>query len=174
MDRLVRIRLAYGRLLTCCGWVAAIVTFAVMCLIVTNVILRYGFGTPIAGTLELTEGALPLIIFLSLALTQFHGGHIRVTLLTDRVPPSMARGLGVLAMLAGAVLFAWAAWSGWLAAEKSMAIGEMKRGSVRYPVWPIKFAVCFGMVLLAVQFLIDAACVAAGMKLHESDPEETE
>lgn len=97
-----------------------------------------------------------------------------MTLVTDRLSEPAARTLAVIAMLAGATLFAWAAWAGWLSAEKSVAIGEMKRGSIRYPVWPIKYAVCAGMALLTIQFLIDAACAAAGMKLHEADPGEVE
>ncbi|MCD1619337.1 TRAP transporter small permease [Salipiger manganoxidans] len=174
MNTLTRVRTAYGRFLTLCGWVAGAATFAMMCIVVANVVTRYTLNSPIAGTLELTEGALPLIIFLSLALTQFHGGHIRVTLLTDRLPHGLARALSVIAMLAGAVLFGWAAWAGWLSAEKSFAIGEMKRGSIRYPVWPIKYAVSFGMALLTLQFLLDALCVAAGMTPAKPDPEEVE
>ncbi|ETX13366.1 hypothetical protein OCH239_10625 [Roseivivax halodurans JCM 10272] len=174
MTTLFLVRSVYGRFLTLCGWVAGVATFAMMCLVTVNVVTRYAFNRPIAGTLELTEGALPLIIFLSLALTQFHGGHIRVTLLTDRLPQGLARGLSVLAMLAGAVLFAWAAWAGWLSAEKSFAIGEMKRGSIRYPIWPIKYAVSFGMALLTLQFLLDALCTAVGMTPASPDPEEVE
>jgi TRAP-type C4-dicarboxylate transport system permease small subunit len=145
-----------------------------MCIVTANVIMRYTYNRPIAGTLELTEGALPLIIFLSLALTQFHGGHIRVTLLIDHLPHSLAHVLSIIALIAGAVLFGWAAWAGWLSAEKSLAIGEMKRGSIRYPVWPIKYAVSFGMVLLTLQFLLDAICVAAGMTPIKADPEKIE
>ncbi|MBU1314536.1 MAG: TRAP transporter small permease [Alphaproteobacteria bacterium] len=172
MTTLFRVRMAFGRVLLACGWIAGAVAFSMMVLVVANVISRYGLNIPIAGTLELTEGALPLIIFLSLALTQYDGGHIRVTLLTDRLPRLGARSLSVLALLAGAVLFAWASWAGWLSAEKSFLIGEMKRGSIRYPVWPIKFAVSFGMALLTIQFLIDALCVAAGLKLPHDMPEE--
>lgn len=174
MNALLRVRSAYGRLLLLCGWIAGLITFATMCLIVGNVVSRYAVGVPIAGTLELTEGALPLIIFLALALTQHDGGHIRVTLVTDRLPQPVARVLAVIAMLAGVVLFSWAAWAGWLAANRSFAIGEMERGSIRFPLWPIKYAVCFGMILLSVQFLIDAVCVAAGMKPQEINPEEVE
>ncbi|MEI4470124.1 TRAP transporter small permease subunit [Frigidibacter sp. MR17.24] len=166
MNTLTQVRAGFGRFLTLCGWIAGAVTFAVMCLTLANVVSRYGLSRPIAGSLELTEAALPLIIFLSLALTQFHGGHIRVTLLTDRLPAGAARAAQVLALLAGALLFAWAAWAGWLSALKSLAIGEMERGSIRFPVWPIKFAVCFGMALLTVQFLIDAVCTAAGLTPH--------
>ena len=174
MNTMLRLRSTFGRLLAICGWIAGIVTFAIMMLTVANVVSRYGFNRPIAGALELTEGALPLIIFLSLALTQFHGGHIRVTLLTDRLPPMAARTATVLALLAGALLFAWAAWAGWISAQKSLAIGEMERGSIRFPVWPIKFAICFGMVLLTIQFVIDAICTVIGITLHAPDPETLE
>lgn len=172
MDNLLRFRSAYGRLLTLCGIIAGIVTFAIMLLVTVNGVARYLFNSPVAGAFELTEGALPIIIFFSLALTQYHGGHIRVTLITDRLGPMMARAAMVLAMLAGAVLFAWAAWAGWLAAAKSLSIGEVERGSIRYPVWPIKYAVCFGMALLSLQFLIDALCAAVGLDPHANDPEE--
>lgn len=174
MDALVGIRSAFGRLLHACGLIAGILTFAVMCLVVANVLLRYLFNAPIAGTLELTEGALPLIIFLSLALTQYQGGHIKVVLLTQRLPARAQRILGVLALLAGAVLFAWAAWAGWLAVVKSVAIGEVERGSIRYPLWPIKFAVCFGMALLVIQYLLDALAVAMGLDLEPIHLEEVE
>lgn len=172
MLSLSRIRIGYGRVLTACAWVSGAVAFCVMVLVVANVVSRYGFNSPIAGTLELTEGALPLVIFLSLAVTQYHGGHIRVTLITDRAPDSIARALTIFALLAGAVLFGWATWAGWLSAEKSFAINEMKRGSIRYPVWPIKYAVSFGMALLTLQFLIDALWVASGKSLPHERPED--
>ena len=173
MNTLLRFRSAYGRLLTLCGVIAGVITFAMMALVTVNVVSRYAFNRPIAGAFELTEGALPIIIFLSLALTQYHGGHIRVTLLTDRLGPAIGRAAMVIAMLAGAVLFAWAAWAGWLAAAKSLTIGEIERGSIRYPIWPIKYAVCFGMFLLSLQYLIDAACAAMGIDTHQNahDPE---
>lgn len=172
MQPLDRIRSVYGRFLTLCGLIAGALTFAVMCLVVANVVLRYVFNTSVPGTFELTEGALPLIIFLSLALTQFHGGHIRVSLLTQVLNRTPRRSLEVLAMLAGAVLFAWAAWAGWISLERSFAINEIERGSIRYPVWPVRFAIFFGMVLLTVQFLLDALFVALGGSLEDSHSED--
>lgn len=167
MENLLRVRQSYGGLLTLCGLIAGWLTFAVMLLVVGNVVLRYGFNRPVPGTLELTEGALPLIIFLSLALTQYHQGHIKVVLLTQHLPAGLRRVLRVIAMLAGAVLFAWAAWAGWEAGLKSLKIGEMERGAVRYPLYPIKFAVSFGMILLTLQFLLDALSFTLGQDLDE-------
>lgn len=174
MNFLMRFRAAFGRLLTACGLIAGIVLMAVMILVVANVLLRYLFNTPISGTLELTEGALPLIVFLSLAMTQYEGGHIKVVLLTRALPNSAQRVALVLAMFAGAVFFAWTTWAGFAAAIKSLAIGEIQRGSIRYPIWPIKFAVAAGMGLLSMQFFVDALVAALGGVLPDTDPEAVE
>ena len=167
MENLLRVRQSFGGLLTLCGLIAGWLTFAVMLLVVANVVLRYGFNMPIPGTLELTEGALPIIIFLSLALTQYHQGHIKVVLLTQHLPADLRCVLRILAMLAGAGLFAWAAWAGLQAGLTSLKIGEMERGAVRYPIYPIKFTVSFGMILLTLQFLLDALSFAVGHDLDE-------
>ncbi|SMX32840.1 TRAP transporter small permease subunit [Actibacterium lipolyticum] len=173
MQRIETLGRHYGAFLTLCGTVAGALTFGVMCLVVANAVMRYGFNRPIAGTLELTEGALPFMIFLSLALTQFHGGHIKVVLLTQALSPALARAAKVFAMLLGAVLFAWAAYAGWLMAVKSFAMGELERGSIRFPIWPVKFAVFFGLMLLSIQFFLDAIYCALGGNLDEPSQEVT-
>ncbi len=174
MPIILRFRAGFGRVLTLCGLTAGIALMAVMVLVVANVFMRYVFNAPIAGTLEMTEGALPIIVFLSLAMTQYEGGHIKVVLLTRALPPRARRAAVVFAMLAGALLFAWATYAGWRLAAKSYAIGEIERGSIRYPLWPIKGAIALGMALLTVQFLIDAAVVALGGHLPDANAEEGE
>ncbi|MCT4370059.1 TRAP transporter small permease subunit [Yangia mangrovi] len=174
MQTLETLRRRYGAFLSLCGTVAGVLIFAVMLLVVANVVMRYAFNQPVAGTLELTESALPLIIFLSLAMTQMHGGHIKVVLLTQRLPVGLARAAKVLAMLAGCVLFAWAAYAGWVMAAKSFAIGELERGAIRFPIWPIKFAICFGLALLAIQYLLDGIWVALGGTLDDDSDEVME
>lgn len=174
MQFITSVRAGFGRVLNLCGLIAGAALMAVMLLVVANVLLRYLFNMPIGGTLELTEGALPFIIFLSLAMTQYEGGHIKVVLLTRKLPERLQRALLVLAMLAGAALFAWATYAGWKLTAKSIAIGEIERGSIRYPLWPVKGVIAFGMALLTVQFLIDATAAALGGALPDTDPEEIE
>lgn len=174
MQTIVRLRDGFGSFVTFCGLIAGVLTFLVMCLVVSNVVMRYGLNAPVKGTLELTESALPLMIFLSLAMTQFEGGHIKVVLLTQHLGPKGQRVIKVIALLLGAGLFAWAAWAGWLMAEKSFRIGELERGSIRFPIWPIKGAVCFGLLLLSIQFFIDAIFCALGGTLPDADVEVIE
>lgn len=174
MNALLSLRRGYGALLGLCGLVAGFVTFAVMLLVVANALMRFGFNAPIAGTLELTEAALPLLIFLSMALTQYEGGHIKVVLLTQRLGPGARRALTVLAMLLGAALFAWAAYAGWNMVARSFAINELERGSIRFPIWPVKFVVFLGLAMLSVQFLLDALTAAFGAPLPQAHAEEVE
>ncbi|MBL1421268.1 MAG: TRAP transporter small permease [Alphaproteobacteria bacterium] len=172
MNLILQLRNGFGRALNFCGLAAGFILLAVMTLVVANVLLRYLFNAPIAGTLEMTEGALPLIIFLSLAMTQYEGGHIKVVLLTRKLSQRLQRAAVVFAMLVGAAFFAWASYAGWMSMAKSIAIGEIERGSIRYPLWPVKGTIALGMSLLTLQFLIDALLAALGGELPNAEAEE--
>ncbi len=156
MNAFQRVYRVYGRLLRGFGLISAVATFVMMVLVVANVLGRYLFNKPLTGTLEFTESLLVLIIFLSLALTQYDGGHIRVTLITRKLPPAWARIFTVISMLCGAGFFLWCAYAAWIFAVESFSFGEQEWGEVVFPLWPMKFVVFFGIALLAIQFLLDA------------------
>jgi TRAP-type C4-dicarboxylate transport system permease small subunit len=156
MSAFQRLYRAYGMLLRGCGLISAVATFVMMVLVVANVAGRYLLNKPLTGTLEFTESLLVLIIFLSVALTQYDGGHIRVTLMTRRLPKRAARVLSIGCMLCGAAFFAWCGYAAWVYAAQSYSFNEHEWGEVVFPLWPMKFVVFIGIVLLAVQFLLDA------------------
>ncbi len=146
----------YGRLLRGFGLISSAATFLTMLLVVANIIGRYLFNKPVTGTLEFTESLLVLTIFCSIALTQYDGGHIRVNLITRRLPDRASRILTVIAMLCGCAFFTWCSYAAWLFAAQSYSFGEQEWGEVVFPLWPMKFVVFFGIALLAIQFLLDA------------------
>jgi TRAP-type C4-dicarboxylate transport system permease small subunit len=156
MSAFQRLYRGYGMMLRGFGLISALSTFLMMVLVVANIIGRYLFNKPLTGTLEFTESLLVLIIFLSVALTQYDGGHIRVTLLTRRVPKALARALTVFSMLTGAAFFAWCSYASWKFALQSWSFNEQEWGTVVFPLWPVKFVVFIGITLLAIQFLLDA------------------
>ena len=47
------------------------------------------------------------------------------------------------------------AYLGWLHALDMAKIGEYALGAVKVPIWPMRFVVPFGMVLFAVQLMVD-------------------
>ncbi len=132
MPAFQRLYQGYGRLLRGCGLISSVATFLMMLVVVANIVGRYLFNRPLTGTLEFTESLLVIIIFLSIALTQYDGGHIRVNILTRRLPKRAARGFTVLAMLAGCAFFTWCAYAAWIFAAQSYSFKRagMGRGGV--------------------------------------------
>jgi TRAP-type C4-dicarboxylate transport system permease small subunit len=160
---------AYGALLHGFGIISEIATFVMMALVVANIIGRYLFNHPVTGTLEITESLLVIIIFLSLAMTQYDGGHIRVTILTRRLPRRLARAATVFAMIFGAAFFTWCAYAAWRFAVQSWSFNEHEWGTVVFPLYPMKFIVFAGIAMLAFQFLLDA--IAETVMPIEADDE---
>jgi TRAP-type C4-dicarboxylate transport system permease small subunit len=147
----------YGALLHALGIVAGLATLVMMVIVVANVIGRYLFNAPIPGAFEVSQSVLTVTIFLSLALTQFHDGHIKVVILTRLLPLRGRRWVAVLMLLVAASLFAIASYATLEFAWESYLVNEQERGSIQYPLWPVKFVVFAGLVLLCIQYLLSAA-----------------
>ncbi|MBO0347441.1 TRAP transporter small permease subunit [Roseibium limicola] len=167
MSMFDRIWRGYGTFLKACGYVAGYTTFAMMLLVIANAVSRFIFNAPVSGAFELTESMLTVLIFLSLALTQYEGGHIRVVLLTQRMPNGLQKAARFTALALGAIFFAWCTNAAWGYAMKSFAINEQQWGTVRYPLYPIKFVVFFGLMLLAIQFVLGSLRVLIKTEEHE-------
>lgn len=174
MKSVDRVRRIFGGFLYGCGVIAGVITFMMMCLVLANALLRFAFNAPIAGTLEITECALPLLIFLSLALTQYEGGHIHVVLVTQHFSAFWQRAAQLLAMLLGGAFFAWCSYAAWGFAIKSLAMNEQEWGAIRFPLYPVKFAIFFGLGLLTIQFMLDAIAIVAGLKPGQGNVEALE
>jgi TRAP-type C4-dicarboxylate transport system permease small subunit len=155
MASFTRLCQAYGRLLHAFGLVAAISTFVMMLLVVANIIGRYLFNAPITGAFEVTESLLVVIIMLALALTQFHDGHIRVNIVTRRMPPIWAHLARICALVLAVLFFLWCAYASWNFAYESYTFKEQEWGTITFPLYPFKFVVFIGIVLLAIQFVFD-------------------
>lgn len=173
MSAFQRLYDGYGRLLRLCGVIAALSTFVTMVLVVANIGGRYLLNHPLTGALEFTEALLVLIIFLSLALTQYDGGHIRVTLLTRRLPKRWAHASDIFCMLAGAAFFGWCAYAAWHFAYQSWSVDEYEWGTIAFPLYPIKFVVFAGILMLAIQFVLDAIAETM-MPVKADDPSAME
>jgi TRAP-type C4-dicarboxylate transport system permease small subunit len=152
-ERLYR---AYGRLVTWFAVVAGTVTFAIMWLIDANVFMRKLFNAPVQGSFELTEAGLVLIVFLTLAYTQYKRGHIRVTIVTRHLPIGLQHGLYIFVLIVGALFFAWCTYAAYTNAIRSYGMNEQEWGVIQVPIWPLKSAIVVGTALISIQYLMDA------------------
>ena len=126
-----------------------------MILITVDVTGRYLFNSPIPGTLEFTEFLMVFVVFLSMAYVQMRQRHIRVELLTRRLPKRVEDGLAVVILVVAAVFFALLAWQSWLSAMSAFEYREASEGLIQIPIYPPKFAIPFGSAVMVVQLLRD-------------------
>lgn len=133
---------------------AAILVLVLTLLTAAEVVLRYGFNSPIPGTWELSQLLLVGIVFLGFAHTQAKGGHVRVELLIARVGPAWRRGLDLLGLAVGVAVFAVIFWVGLKDTWTAWAIADYTLGSVAFPIWPSKLMVPVGSLLLCLRLVV--------------------
>lgn len=172
MTTFERIWRGYGALLYGLGLIAGVTTFAMMFLVIANVIGRYAFNNPIGGAFEVTQSMLTILVFFSLALTQFDDGHIKVSVITRRLQPRARRAVRTVMLALGAVFFAWCGYATFFFALESYSVNEQEWGSITYPLYPFKFVVFIGLVLLSIQFALGTVREAIGAAPENTVPED--
>ncbi len=131
-------------------------TMFLMLVIVGDVIMRM-LGRPIPGALEISEGVLPIAVFLAVAYTEATGGNIRVTMFTDRLSAKKRVAVDVLVYALATGTFALVTWQTSRYAWSAWELGEVAGGVVPFPISPTKFVIALGSFLLTLQFLAGLA-----------------
>jgi TRAP-type C4-dicarboxylate transport system permease small subunit len=144
--------------------IAALLTFALSFLVVADVIGRVMFNSPVKGTPEIVSMSIVIICFLLAGYSVQSGSMLQadilVGLLGRRGPLISALLSGVL----GTILFGLIVWGSYEPAMHAWNSGEFEgEGALRIPVWPARFVVMFGSLLVAVIYLGQAATAAIGL-----------
>jgi TRAP-type mannitol/chloroaromatic compound transport system permease small subunit len=111
----------------------AVAALALAGLVLAIVVLRYGFGT---GFLQLQDAAAYLfaaLAILAVPACLAQGGHVRVEVISERLPPSYRRGADAVALVAFLIpvfgLILWAYWPelvySWSIREASLETGGL-------------------------------------------------
>lgn len=143
------------RFITGLNAIAGYLLFFMMLLITVDVTRRYLFNNPIAGTLEGTEFLMVFVVFCSMAYVQQQKQHIRVELVTSRLPRTMQALLAIATLIIAALFFCGIAWYSWIAAMSSLEYNEASEGLVQIPIYPPKFAIAIGSAIMVLQLLRD-------------------
>ena len=143
---------------------AGLVLLALMLFTVLDVVMRYFFNAPFRGSLEATEFAMALIVFLSLSYCGWRGGHIAVDLLEGYLRAPALRLLPTTIAFIGAALFALIAWQ--LVVETSHSWSQVSN-MLRVAHWPFKLVAAFGSALFALVLLLQGVDAARGVLKHE-------
>jgi|SRR3989304_3111493 len=149
---------AAGRYFALLSWLntaSLILIFFLAVWMCVEVVARTFFNQPIPGTPELVKSSLPAIVFLSLAYTLRHKRHVRVEIITQRLPPLGQEVVTFVGSLFGFIIFFIAAWYSWGPAWAGWLVREYEGVQFKVPVYPIRFISVLGAGLLSFQFLLD-------------------
>lgn len=153
----------FGRLQSAMNLVAALIIVGLMALISVDVIGRAAFSMPLYGVPEITKFAIICMVWLQMAFTLRTGGHLRSTLILDRLPVGGRRAVLALNSLVGAGVMALIAWYGWPELVRAYQLGVFEgEHPVRVPVWPIWAVLVLGAAATATEYLGQAVLALLG------------
>ena len=137
---------------------AAAWLFALALIILVDVLGRSLFNAPLAGTAEIVANSVVSIAFLQLSHSIRMGGMLRAEILDPFLARAVVRGIGVIACLLGATLFAAVAYSAWEPMVEAWRIGEFagNEGSLKVPTYPVRTILVAMSVLASCNYLIMA------------------
>ena len=122
-----------------------------MLLTSADVIGRAAWARPIPGIVELSSYMLDVFILLGLAYTQQVKGHVRVSMLTSRLPQRAQQSLEIVVTLLSLFIMVLLAWQGWVVGMEETAVSDM----LRIPQRPFKLLVGVAAILLCLELLVD-------------------
>ncbi len=168
-----RLSAVYGRLLAGLALAGCALLFALMLVIVVDVLLRNvavpGLPRGLAWSNEISELMLYLITMCVAPYLLRQGQHIRVDILLRAIPPRVAWAMEWIGDLIGFGCCVVFAWIGTVAAWSSYVSGAVNIKTLVTPEWwglaplPVVF------VLLAIEMLFRMGRLAAGPRAPRED-----
>lgn len=134
---------------------SGVLIFSIICIVIVDIVGRWAFNAPLPGATVICILLLVCVVFLSLANVQRKKQHYRVDLVADLLPRGAQR---IVDLLAHAISFAVVAVIARYSAAQ--AVTSFHRGEASYdlfafPIWPARTVLAAGLVLLALQLLVD-------------------
>lgn len=138
--------------------------------VVADVVSRFALNKPINGTLEISQyWYMPIIVFLGLAMAERTDQHISAPIVYDRLKPRLRIEFSFISMVLSVLLLAGFAWYGF---EEAVTLMEQGASGIvsHVPIWPTRFLVPFGSLLLALEVI--AKFISQAKQLSRTAREE--
>lgn len=139
------------------GWISAFTILAIAILISAQIFLNFAtrvFGLPLPSTIpsyaDFSGFMLAAATFLAMPYTFRSGGHIKVSLVTARLPKRARLVSEVTALIAATALMIFAVYYIWVLVAESIHFGDVSNGTIPIPLWIPQTAMGIGMTLLCV------------------------
>lgn len=147
---------------------SALLIMVVTLMIITDVVGRGVFNSPLTGTVETVSNIIVVIAFLQVSYSIQTGGMFHSTILLDVLPGPARRALTALGELTGAAVFLCMVYASWGPMLHAWKIGEyFGGGDFRFPVYPVRSLLVFCCGLAALNYLLRALDAIFGARLHD-------
>ena len=134
--------------------VAAAIIFLLSFLIVADVVGRGLFNSPVKGTPEIVSMSIVIICFLLAAYAVQSGAMLRTDVVVGMFGTRGQAFADFLSGLLGAAFFILIVWGSVEPALHSWTSNEFEgEGALRVPVWPARFIVMAGAVLVVAIYI---------------------
>lgn len=133
------------------SWVA---TLFITLMIIIDIFLRFVFNKPVPGTWEMSEVVMPYIVLSALAYTLTKDVHVRMYLVTNRLPPKLQFACNIFSNIISTVFCAMITYWSWLFFWDSFIIGEEMLAAIKIPWWLGKFAMPVGMAMFSARYIL--------------------
>lgn len=122
---------------------------------VGNIFMRLAFNSSLFFSEELNQFLIVLVTFIGASAAARQGRHIRMSALTDQIPPTYRRFMFAFIQVVTAVVLALLAWYAYEYIARIQALGRVTP-ALQLPVWITLLWLPFGLGLTALQFLLAA------------------
>jgi TRAP-type C4-dicarboxylate transport system permease small subunit len=138
-------------------WAIPVIIFPVLAMAVIetlNVIGRKLF-IPVPCALEAVESLLVVSVYFGMSFVAMAGGHVNITIATDRLSLSTQKFMDAWANFLGVMVFGFLTCGAWAEFVKALRIMEMRIGVYRFPIWPFRLFFAIGLTMLVIQLAIN-------------------
>lgn len=136
------------------GHVSAVAVLAMMILIVQHVVMRYVFDRPDIFTDIMSAYLQVAIVFLGSAYTLKAGGHIRISMVPDKLPAGARRLVETLTNILGCVFLGVFAWEGWVLVWTSFTTDQRDFTLLQTPIYLPQIVIPLGLTAFFLQFVV--------------------
>jgi len=149
--------------------------FAVMALVLANIIMRNVFGQPIAGTVEMVGLLTATGLGLALANCAMNDGNIAMSIIVEKLSKKKQRVIDIAIYLISLSFWAVVVWRMFVYANASIANGRVT-ATAQIPIYPFIIILGFNVLCLCVVLVYKLVCSVKGAaaEFQKAPPEGEE
>jgi len=153
VDTLKRLSAVINRISLYAAYAAGICGAVLVVLVLAEIVRRTFFNSSFLWTFEISSWLLVAFAFMGMGYTLQSGGHVRVTLLTSRLPGRVQTWLDIFLSLIGAFIFAYLSIFFFEGMISNYEVGAVGISTLEPPVFIIWAAAVVGLSIFSLQFV---------------------